>query len=55
MMPCEFGKKLEEPSFKMNKGDVKKCPYCKFINLPSAEKCDCGYTFSTLEIDQYKS
>jgi hypothetical protein len=23
------------------------CPKCKLINLPAAERCDCGYDFTT--------
>ena len=37
---------------KMSKNDIKKCPRCKLINLPSAETCDCGYIFTTPDIDE---
>lgn len=39
----------------MNKNDIKKCPNCKLINLPSEKTCECGYIFTTPDIDEQKS
>src|SRR3989442_9382747 len=27
--------------------EIRSCPNCRLINPPTAERCDCGYDFST--------
>ena len=32
--------------------NMKTCPECSIINQPSAERCDCGYSFATNSIPE---
>lgn len=31
---------------------IMKCPHCKLINPPEAQRCDCGFDFATKKLEK---